>query len=179
LSNSETPLLVVHGGDPARLDRVRRFALFGTVALLMGTFALAVKGGVPTLAFLQGWRPPKRLSDALVGILLAIAAVVAIAAQRFARRRLGRVEFFAEEVVFFVPATASLTDSIALGALKVTERRVRVPWGEIASFEDASSDFVVVKRKAGDLTVPTLREEDRVAVLDLLVKRGVPRTEST
>jgi hypothetical protein len=60
-----------------------------------------------------------------------------------------------------------------------------VPWSDVAGYRDGDADFVELVRKDGTrpvewsprLAVPTLTEKDRVAVLELLDRRGLNRIE--
>jgi hypothetical protein len=89
-------------------------------------------------------------------------------------RTLGRVTFFDKAIV--------LEKRDIDSASPRAESTFVVPWSDLRSFRDDHSDFVQLNaaRPSGlamALTIPTLTERDRTAVLDLLVQRGVPRDE--
>jgi len=54
-------------------------------------------------------------------------------------------------------------------------------WEEVAWFDDFDQDVVRLRMRANallDIRIPTTDEKDRVAVLDFIVKKGVPRREA-
>jgi hypothetical protein len=89
-------------------------------------------------------------------------------------RSTGRVAFFEKAIVIDkreTPATLATPLNV-----------VHVPWGDLRAFRDGDGDYIQLVRKADRrsplaLTVPTLVETDRTAVLALLLERGIPREE--
>jgi hypothetical protein len=122
-------------------------------------------GGLPwtALGFSRGDATGLTLCIVLATPLAAV--FLAFLLWRHGRVRSGRVELGEAGIVF---RHASLKQEL--------------PWSEVVGFRDDSVDFVeLFSRRAGDvlLTVPTPTERDRVAVLDRLVARGVPRVEGS
>jgi hypothetical protein len=106
----------------------------------------------------------------VVGLFFAFLAGVAVFVWKTETilARAGRVTFLDDQVVFEKPGVI-----------------VGVRWDEILAYDDGSADFVQVLMKerasssrAAYLTIPTRAERDRVAVLELLDRRGVPRREA-
>jgi hypothetical protein len=97
-----------------------------------------------------------------------VAAAVAFATDTWLRRSEGRTAFYDDRI-----------------AMDFGVRPVRGPawfeagWNDVRVFDDGAAEYVrlLVKTGHGELwfSVPTLREEDRVAVLALLDEKGVRR----
>jgi hypothetical protein len=82
--------------------------------------------------------------------------------RRWSRARAGRVTFLESRIAFTKPGTS-----------------FTVPWSHLAAYDDGSPAHVLLLRKgerlaSPDLGVPTVGEKEREAVLELLVRRGIP-----
>lgn len=153
----ETPILIVQG-SPWVTGCLVRWAALGCGPVAVGAaLRNAPQSLGPFLAW--SWSAPILLFAWIVGFL---------AVEGFLRRhigaRTGRVEFYAEFVLL-------------QGRLILPEA---YDWKDVRGFDDGSSDYVTLllrrdARLPTDVDVPTPTEKDRVAVLDLLVRRGIPR----
>ncbi|MCO5166115.1 MAG: hypothetical protein M9894_07075 [Planctomycetes bacterium] len=114
----------------------------------------------------EPWAPWATLAGGQVMLLYAaLLAAGLVAAHRWARRRAGRVELFADRLL--------LAKDVAL-------RTVLLP--EVQSFDDRRGDVVRLRRwreerDAREVDVPTHDEEGRGGLLDALAALGVPRAE--
>jgi hypothetical protein len=177
VSSDKTPVLVVRGGTKQRLELAAAAALWGTALFLGGTYFLATRGYLPSLSTLSGWRPHPAVEIFLRHGALLLGGGAAWVTARILMPTLGRVEFHEDVIVFWKPATRSWNSSVMSAAPDV---RSTIRWKDVTGFRDDASDHVAVVCRSGTssfLTIPTPSEQDRVAVLDLLVKRGVPREE--
>jgi hypothetical protein len=123
---------------------------------------------------LQGFPHPLTLIVFVAAPLLAIGAAFVL--DSWIRRTEGRVAFFDDRIVFQI---AYHQPSSGGAGPAWTEVR----WGDVLSFDDGSSEHVVLKVKRFDVStqlplsfsIPTLNEKDRVAALALLDEKGVRR----
>jgi hypothetical protein len=106
-----------------------------------------------------------------IGPALAAPLALSYFASRYTAARSGLAQFSPWGVAIQKPRGYS-----------VAPAETRLPWSEVRSYRDRSSEFVELlcqgdrfARRA--LTVPTLNEETRTAVLHLLDGHGVPREE--
>jgi hypothetical protein len=164
----EEPLLVVVG-KPRSLARacapivvflVLAAGFFTSSSVLLGG-ALIGMGTWTVLAFVGG---------------PGVAAVVAFVADAWIRRSEGRIAFYDDRISFQIA-----WDRPPFGGAGPSWSEVA--WGDVLSFDDGASEHVLVRAKRFDasnqlpysFSIPTLREEDRVAVLALLDAKGVRR----
>jgi hypothetical protein len=148
--SAEAPLFAVCGANEAR-D-------FGVAAAVVTPFVVSAMlalahGTMPWFLDRSGGQPS--LSSYLLVTLAPFAAAASWLVVR--SRRWGRAVFY-ESAIF------------------VNGRGVR--WADLRGFRDDHDDHVVLlteRRRLFPLYVPTLTAEERAAVLELLVARGVPR----
>jgi hypothetical protein len=133
------------------------------INLLIVSFLLFITGFMDVLGSLRLALPWDAGSRFVTPALVAGSFVLLCWATLQVHRRRGKVTFHDERIVFD----------------EGSERSAAIPWFEVVAFDDASADYIVlVPRKRVTwlgLSVPTPTERDRVAVLDLLVKRSIPR----
>jgi hypothetical protein len=166
--STDKPLLVVRGDDPSRILVARMIGGFGLALLVAGTAGggslLFPALGHSFISEPRAWR-----------LLVLPGALGAYLAERFVRPRAGSVAFYDARIVI-----SKLKRKGALRLGKAVEHTEQLLWSELRGFRDHRSDHVVLVSESGSasfLTVPTLREEDRVQVLKLLDDHGIPRVE--
>jgi hypothetical protein len=173
---------VIEGHDKGRLESVRLYAGLGVFAVLAGSYFLVVHGDVPWLQQLKGLNLRTSSYRVLVRLGVIVAFGGAYVAERFLRVKQGRVELHQDRIVFLKSRSEfRWWGWLGYRGSETKLHRVELPWSDVRSFDDGSSEFVMLVGKDGSssyLTIPTLREEDRVKVLALLVERGVPRAET-
>jgi hypothetical protein len=114
--------------------------------------------------------PEKILGAFMMGAPI-LGLIVASAVQSWLRRTEGQVAFYDDRIAF----------DLGRGGRLIYE----ITYREVVSFDDGASDRVLLDLWREDpdkyddwdnkLSIPTLREEDRVAVLRLLDEKGVRR----
>ena len=156
-------LLIIEGQSVRRYEQLGCWLAGGLLVSGYVTLFLAFTGRLP-------WLPAnieKMLGDA--GVMLAMLAplapaVLALFVMRvYSRRRTGRIVIYSDRIEF------------EKGGYTTALR-----WFELACYRDSSSDYIQLVKKGSALessliTIPTLVEEDRVDVLALLDRNGVPR----
>jgi hypothetical protein len=133
-----------------------------------GRVSLATGGWVFAIALLLGLLNVSGGDFRLVGTVALIFTAALVSAVFFRRNlagRWGRVEFRALTITF-----------------KKGGAKAMVGWADLAGFRDDDATFIELVSRKGIfprawLTVPTPLESQRVAVLELLVARGIPRIE--
>ncbi len=166
-------LLVVEGVGAREIERARNIGCFFVIAVLVGTYfsgTYLFPSFAARSSFFE-WR---------IAIVLGMCG--AYVAERFVRPRAGRVEFYDRGIVFVKQRSrvSFLRVFLTGSEPKLIEDAISLEWSELQGFRDDSSEHVALVKKDGEsslLTVPTLNEKDRVAVLKLLDERGVPRVE--
>jgi len=163
----DDPILVVGGAEE---DRVVLARILGGAALALVTAGTAAAGtllfraDVSWTILARSWR-----------ILVVPAALGAYLGERFMRPSAGSVAFYEARIVI-----SKWTRKGFLHLGRTVEHTDQILWSELKGFEDGRSDYVrlvVEKGQSSFLTVPTIREEDRVAVLRVLDEHGIPRLE--
>jgi hypothetical protein len=166
-ADKDGPVLVVRGTGEDRVLLARIVGGVGLALLVVGTAAAG------TLIFPAGVSRVGRV--AARGLLLVPAALGAYLGERLLRPRAGSVAFYEVRIVISKQTREGL---LHMG--KTVEHTEQILWSELRGFRDDRSDHVVLVVERGTssfLTVPTPREEDRVAVLKLLDDRGIKRLE--
>ena len=156
-------LLIIEGEPARRYEQLGCWLASGLLGSGYVTLFLAFSGKLP-------WIPSgldKTLGGAGVTAAMLAPLVPAVAAlfvmRVHSRRRTGRIVIYSDRIEFEKSGNSTV-----------------VRWFELACYRDASSDYIQLVRKGSALessliTIPTLLEEDRVDVLALLDRNGVPR----
>lgn len=163
-AGSPAPLLEVSGAG--MLDEAARsFLLVKPVALLGTAFSVVVVAAASAWTFKYA---PALLVLVFCGSIV-LATAVALAARHFGLSRTARVLFYEDRILVLRPG-------------EDCDRGTTIAWTDLAGYGDGSADYVRLRTTGAlgglrslRLSVPTPTEEERVAVLALLDRRGVPR----
>ncbi len=158
----EQPLLVVRGMPAHAVHSARLKGLLAGGALVVGTFVAG------TLLL-----PGQKQERVPMPLVLVVCFFGGYVVERFLRGAQGSVAFYEARIVISKQATKGLSGNLV-------EHTEQLLWSEVKGFRDDSADYVTLVATAGEasfLKVPTLTEEDRVAVLQLLDSRGIPRVD--
>jgi hypothetical protein len=166
---ADQPILVARGSNADHVKKARLLGALVAIGIGLGTFVagsyLVTEGPGMTSTTARGL--PRILA-------LVFGAFGGYLAERFVRPYSGTVTFYEPRIVFSKQKPKGIFDGSCI------EHTEQVLWSEVKGFKDASADYVTLVATCGSasfLTVPTPREEDRVAVLKLLDERGIPRLD--
>lgn len=138
--------------------------LAGSVVVFVGS---AADGKIPWIDASAVRQIPAQTVLVLVPVLFGAGCLIAIALAGRVAEAFGAVEIRGRGVLFRGTVAGDY----------------EIPWGEIACFDDRRPDVVKLVARPQtrgallDLAIPTVREEDRVAVLDFLARKGIARRE--
>jgi hypothetical protein len=184
VTDPEKALLIVRGYGPGVVRNARLIGRLLPLFALIGTY-FAAKAG-----FFQDevGHTIVRVGHVFTswpligyGLSLGLAFLVglgALAAERFVRGRVGTVAFYDDRVELLKPRRKAWRKD------DTVDQRIALSWSSVRGFRDDQSDSIQLmasserKEEASLLTVPTLRESDRVAVLKFLDERAVPRLDA-
>lgn len=164
-------ILVVKGTGGDNVTMARRIGCVAVVLIVGGSFALSGDSGARSSSAFDHPAFPVRflILGALAGAYLA---------ERFVRPSTGTVEFYADKVTF-VKHRSKMGGTFWFSSQVVADEE-DVRWADITGFRDGEAghvDLVVAGVASSLQTIPTLNENDRVAVLKLLDEKGVRRVE--